>query len=84
MKKFTNILLKQGLTDSKELWEWFKKGQTERQSGSIVLLNETGEEAARWNFREGLPSKWEGPTYNAKKKEVAIETLEFKKSTTEH
>jgi phage tail-like protein len=80
LKKFTNISLKRGYTDSKELWEWRKKvldGQTERQSGSIVLLSESRTPALRWNFREGWPSKWEGPTLNAKNNEVAIETLEI-------
>jgi phage tail-like protein len=80
LKKFTNIALKRGYTDSKELWEWRKKvmdGKTERKSGSIVLLNEAREEALRWNFYEGWPSKWEGPSFNAKNNEVAIETLEI-------
>ena len=80
LKKFTNISLKRGYTDSKELWEWRKKvmdGKTERKSGSIVLLNEAREEALRWNFYEGWPSKWEGPSFNAKNNEVAIETLEI-------
>ncbi len=80
LKKFTNISLKRGFTDSTELWEWRKKvmdGQTERQSGSIVLLNEAREEALRYNFREGWPSKWEGPTFNAKNNEVAIEVMEI-------
>lgn len=80
LKKFTNISLKRGYTDSKELWEWRKKvmdGKTERKNGSIVLLNEAREEALRWNFYEGWPSKWEGPTFNAKNNEVAIETLEI-------
>ena len=80
LKKFTNINLKRGYTDSKELWEWRKKvmdGKTERQSGSIVLLDEAREEALRWNFREAWPSKWAGPTLNAKNNETAIEELEF-------
>jgi phage tail-like protein len=80
LKKFTNINLKRGYTDSKELWEWRKKvmdGKTERQSGSIVLLNEAREPALRWNFREAWPSKWAGPTLNAKNNETAIEELEF-------
>jgi phage tail-like protein len=80
LRKYTNIALKRGYTDSKELWEWRKKvmdGKTERQSGAIVLLNEGREEALRWNFREGWPSKWEGPAFNAKNNEVAIETLEI-------
>jgi phage tail-like protein len=80
LKKFTNISLKRGFTDSKELWEWRKKvldGKTERQSGAVVLLNEARQPALRWLFREGWPSKWEGPTFNAKNNEVAIETLEI-------
>ncbi|WP_086930814.1 phage tail protein [Agarilytica rhodophyticola] len=80
LKKFTQIALKRGYTQSKELWDWRKKvmdGQTERQSGSIVLLDEARQEALRWNFREGWPSKWEGPTFNAKNNETAIETLEI-------
>lgn len=80
LKKFGNITLKRGFTASKELWEWRKKvldGKTERQSGSIVLQNEARQEALRWNFREGWPRKWEGPAFNAKTNEVAIETLEI-------
>lgn len=80
LKTFTNISLKRGYTDSKELWDWRKTvmdGKTERRSGSIVLLNESREPALRWNFREGWPSKLEGPTLNATSNEVAIETLEI-------
>ena len=80
LKKFGNITLKRGFTASKELWEWRKKvldGKTERQSGSIVLQNEARQEALRWNFREGWPRKWDGPSFNAKTNEVAIETLEI-------
>jgi phage tail-like protein len=80
LKKFNNISLKRGFTSGKELWEWRKKvldGKTQRQAGSIVLLNEARQPALRWNFREGWPSKWEGPTFNAKNNEVAIETLEI-------
>jgi phage tail-like protein len=80
LKKFPQISLKRGFTDSKELWAWRKKvldGKTERQSGSVVLLNEARQPALRWNFREGWPNKWEGPTFNAKTNEVAIEHLEI-------
>jgi phage tail-like protein len=80
LRKFTNISLKRGFTDSKELWEWRKtvmEGRTERKSGAIVLQDEGRTEALRWTFREGWPSKWEGPSFNAKNNEVAIETLEI-------
>lgn len=80
LRKYTNITLKRGYTDSRELWEWRKKvidGQTERQSGAIVLLDEQRQEALRWTFRDGWPSKWEGPALNGKNNEVAIESLEI-------
>jgi phage tail-like protein len=78
--KYNNIVLKRGFTQDKRLWEWRKKvidGVTERTSGSIILLDEARNEALRWNFREGWPSKLEGPGMNAKTSEVAIETLEI-------
>jgi phage tail-like protein len=80
LKKFTNIVLKRGFTASDELWKWRKTvmdGATERQSGTIVLRNEARDPAIKWTFREGWPSKWEGPAFNAKTSEVAIETLEI-------
>jgi phage tail-like protein len=52
-------------------------GVTTRHSGTIVLLNEARQAAIKWTFREAWPSKWEGPAFNAKTSEVAIETLEL-------
>ena len=78
--KFSNIVLKRGVTDDAELWQWRKKvmdGTTERKNGSIVLLNEARVEKVRWNFREGWLTKWVGPDLKADGNEVAIETLEI-------
>jgi phage tail-like protein len=78
--KHSNITLKRGVTDDAQLWEWRKKamdGKVERKDGSIILLDEAGAEKLRWNFREGWPTKWTGPTFNATGNEVAIETLEI-------
>lgn len=78
--KYTNIVLKRGWTKDPSLWTWRKKvidGKTQRTSGTIVLLDEARNPALKWNFREGWPSKWEGPALNAKTSEVAIETLEI-------
>lgn len=80
LNKYSNITLKWGMTDDTELWDWRKKaitGKVERRNGSIVLLDETGEEKLRWNFREAWPTKWTGPSFNATGNEVAIETLEI-------
>jgi phage tail-like protein len=78
--KYTNISLKRGITDDADLWAWSKKaidGTIERKNGSIILLDDTGAEKVRWNFREGWPTKWTGPSFNATGTEVAIESLDI-------
>jgi phage tail-like protein len=80
LMKYNNIVLKRGWTRDRSLWEWRRKvieGKTQRASGAIVLLDEARNEALRWNFTEGWPTKWDGPALNAKTSEVAIETLEI-------
>jgi phage tail-like protein len=78
--KYSNIVLKWGITDDQSLWDWRKKtidGKTERKNGSVVLMNEAGEEKLRWNFVNGWPTKWTGPSFNATSNDVGIETLEI-------
>jgi phage tail-like protein len=80
MTKYSNITLKWGITDSRELYDWYRdvvNGKIERKNGSIVLLDLQGQEALRWNFFNGWPSKWDGPDFTAKGNDVAIETLEI-------
>ena len=80
LTKYTNITLKWGLTDSRELYDWYKdvvNGKIERKSGSIILLDLEGNEAVRWNFFDAWPTKWDGPDFTAKGNDVAIETLEL-------
>ena len=80
LRKYNNIVLKRGWTTDNKLWTWRKSvidGQTQRKTGSIVLLDESGSPVLSWEFREGWPSKWEGPAVDAKTSEVAIETLEI-------
>lgn len=80
LNTYTNISLKWGVTSDAEFWDWRKKaadGKVERKNGSIILLDETGAEKVRWNFIDGWPTKWTGPTFNATGNEVAIETIEI-------
>jgi len=78
--KFTNIVLKRGVTDSSDLWDWFQdvsRGEIERKDVSVVLYNSVQEEVRRWNLREAFPAKWVGPAFNATTPAVAIESLEL-------
>ena len=80
LNTYANISLRRGITDDAELWDWRKTCQDseiERKNGSIVLCDDTGEEKLRWNFVEGWPTKWTGPSFSAAGNEVAIESLEI-------
>jgi conserved hypothetical phage tail region protein len=78
--KYSNIVLKWGMTDDVDLYNWHRRvinGAIERKNGSIVLLDRTGNEVARWNFFRAWPAKWDGPNLTAEGNDVAIETLEL-------
>jgi phage tail-like protein len=78
--KFSNIVLKRGMTSDRDLWQWRKNimnGTIDRHNGAIIILADDRTEVARIEFFSGWPSKWEGPHFNAKSSEVAIETLEI-------
>jgi len=80
LTKYTNITLKWGLTDSRDLIDWFQKtvnGEIERKNGSIIVLDLEGKEKVRWNFFNAWPTKWDGPDFSAKGTDVSIETLEL-------
>lgn len=80
LRKFANIVLKRGITADRQLWDWYKSvldGAPKRRNGAIVLLDDAGQDILRWNFREGWPVKYEGPSLNASSSDVAIETLEI-------
>src|SRR5262245_23677965 len=75
-----NLVLKHGLTDSDTLWNWHQdvaRGNIQRKTGSIILLDSAGEEQWRWNFVDAYPVRWVGPELRAGSAEVAIETLEL-------
>lgn len=78
--KYPNIILKWGLTDSTELYEWHRStlhGTIQRKNGSIVQLDATGNEKARWNFTDAWPTKWDGASFNAGSSDLSVETLEL-------
>jgi phage tail-like protein len=81
LTKYANITLKWGLTDSKELYEWYREvidGKIKRKTGSIIILDHDGiTEKVRWNFKDAWPTKYNPSDMNAKGNEVAIETLEL-------
>ncbi len=83
LTKYGNITLKWGVTDSVELYEkWRKlvedgKMKDARKNVAIIMMDEEGNAAARWEFANAWPSKYDTPDLNAKGTDVAIETLEI-------
>jgi phage tail-like protein len=48
-----------------------------RADGTITLLDESRQPVMTWRFRRAWPCKIGGPTLDANRKEIAIETLEI-------
>ncbi len=76
----SEIVLERGYIDSDSLFKWLSDSielneVVERKSGSIILLDDAGNEIKRWNFQRAWPVKWKVPQMDSKKNEVMIETL---------
>jgi phage tail-like protein len=80
LHRYANIVLKRGVTRDLEWWNWHKQvldGNVQRRNGSVVLLDDQGQEQVRWNFVDSWPCKYIGPTLDARSNDVAIETIEL-------
>lgn len=80
--KYGNITLKWGITDSVDLYNWYraivdKGARDNRKNIAIILIDEAGEDKARWEIEGAWPNKYDPPDFNAKGNDVAIETLEI-------
>ncbi len=78
--KWENIVLKRGITDNMDIWDWRKKvedGKVEeaRKNGSIVMMDHNLKPMARWNFERGWPVKVTGPKLQSNSNEIGIEEL---------
>lgn len=80
LKKYGNITLKKGVTDSTVLYTWVMagvEGEVERKTITITLLDATGAATASWQVINAWPVKYTAPDFNATASEAAIETLEI-------
>jgi phage tail-like protein len=82
LTKYGNITLKRGLTDSLEIYQWRKSVEdagaiNARKNISLVLIDEEGNDKARWDIMEAWPTKYSPSGFSAKANEVVIETLEI-------
>ncbi len=76
---YSDITLKWGTTTDKILWAWRQQiidGDVIRKNGAIVLYDVGNHrEVARWSFYNAWPTRWDGPTLNARGSEIAVDTL---------
>jgi phage tail-like protein len=78
--KVSDVTLKNGVTTTNDLWNWYKnilQGTLDRRSVSIVMVDQQGVENMRWNFKEALPVKWSGPQFKSDQSQSAIQTLQL-------
>ncbi len=78
--KVSNVTLKRGITESTELWDWYRdvvQGKIKRKNVSIVQYDLEGNEVMRWAFIGAYPVKWSGPAFKAGDNAITIETLEL-------
>ena len=85
--KWPNIVLKRGITDSDNLFDWFRKASGDgfagegnkllMTHGAITLLDSMTKPIRSWSFEGAFPVKWSGPKFAAKSSELAEEQLEI-------
>lgn len=77
--KYSNIVLKRGITTSRAMLDWFQ--QTKERAGrggmTIKLLDRDLSVIQTWAFSCAVPVKYVGPNTTADGTGVAIETLEI-------
>ena len=78
--EWEDITLSRGITDSKALWDWRQRVNEgdvagARANGSVIMYNASNEEVARFNFVNGWPAAWRGPSVSSEDQSVAIEEI---------
>ncbi len=73
-----DIILRRGKSADRSLWEWFKQArdgdvQGARRNGSIVLYDYERGEVARYNFRNGWPTRLNITNLSAPGNDAVIE-----------
>jgi len=79
-QKAGRVKITRDFSATKEFFNWRKTvidGKVARKSVSIVLLNDAGEEALRYNLFECWPTKYHGPSLNSRNSGHATEAIEL-------
>ena len=80
LTSYSNLQLRYGLTGVGMLWDWFAattEGSIQRRNGTVMLLDRQRLPVMWWNFRNALPVRWTGPSFNAGDDQIGVEVLEL-------
>lgn len=80
MHKVSDVTLKRGVVNSKDLWAWINQVRTQGIAGKrdvvITLLDEADKPVQKWTLGKAIPLKYTGPNLNGKGgTDVAMEEL---------
>jgi phage tail-like protein len=79
-QKKGRVKLVRDFSATREFFNWRKTvidGKVERKSVSVIVLNDAGEEAMRYNLYECWPIKYYGPALNSRNSAHATEAIEL-------
>jgi phage tail-like protein len=76
---FATVVLKRGITSTRDLWNWFQLvaggAYSYRLSAEIEMRDSAGEPVLTWGLARALPVKFKAADLNARGSEVGIEEL---------
>ena len=84
--KWPNLVLKRGITNSDNLFDWFRLSSGEgfagegnvlkHRNGAVSLVDTRGHDLRVWRFTSAYPVKWSEPRFSAGSRDLAVEELE--------
>lgn len=79
---YGNLILTDGVSNSLELYNWWRMVEqglagNARKNISVILMNEDGTDASRWEFTNAWPVRIKYSKLKATGNEIAVEILEI-------
>ena len=78
--KYTNLILRKGITSSTVLYDWYKQvvtGNIEMRRVTITLLDSQKTAKRSWSYKNCFPISWKGPELKADDNSIGIEEVQF-------
>lgn len=78
--KYGNLVLKRGITESNELYKWYKdvvRGIIQRRTVTVNLLDTQKRILKVWNFKNAFPVKWNASDLKSDGNTILVESVEL-------